>query len=1063
MRQLLLFTSLIFLSFALSAQELPEHWLDGMAPRNIGPAGMSGRINSIDVVADQPDIIYVGTAAGGVWKSESGGTYWEPVFDDQPIQSIGAIAVDQNNPSIVWAGTGEGNPRNSHNSGAGIYKSLDAGRTWSLMGLEETKAIHRIIIHPNDPNVVYAAALGSAWGPNEERGVFRTTDGGKNWEKILYINDTTGCADLVMDPSNPNKLFAAMWQFYRQPWFFTSGGKGSGLYVSHDGGDTWVERTEADGLPKGDLGRIGLAIAAGKPKVVYTLVEAKQNALYRSDDGGFKFKKVADKNIGNRPFYYADIFVDPKNENRLYNLYSLVSRSDDGGKTFEVILPYNSIHPDHHAFYIHPDNPNFLIDGNDGGLAISRNGGETWQFIETLPLAQFYHINVDDDMPYNIYGGMQDNGSWVGPAFVWQNGGIRNSHWEEVMFGDGFDVIPDQRDNRYGFAMYQGGNLYHYDKLTGYSWYCQPLHPDGEELRFNWNAALEQDPHSDCTIYFGSQYVHQSNDCGETWEIISPDLTSNDTAKQKQAQSGGLTIDATRAENYTALTAIEVSPIDRDIVWAGSDDGCLHVTEDGGETWTRVDTKIKDFPAGAWIPFIHASPHNEKEVLVVVNDYRRNNWSPYLFKSTDLGKTWTRLVSDADVNGHCLSVAWDPQEKNLIFLGTDQGLYYSLNGGKAWQQWTNGMPSTPVRDMVIHPSTHDLVMGTFGRAAWIIDDISPLRLMAYSPNIANQDFYVFPSVNPGYQVHKKPASGVRFTGEAVFIGENKSANLAINCLVKELVDYEAEKEEESDESENEEQEKKVPEHLQGQIFVHILNGDGDTIRSFWTEADTGINRVYWDMKSKGVHWPSHESREENKPDPAGDWVIPGKYMAIVGYDKWADSTLIEVRYDPRMSILKDELEARAVMIDKIQSMADVTHDAFERLKEAEEKISAINESFELASDSAKKQVSEKGKVMQDSILTLKMVVMKEKHFDGYDHVTKYLEDKLWHYGSYTYTAAGKPTPTAEMGLELLREEVGAYVNRVNGFFDNQWIEYRELVESTEMPLFEDLEPLPWDK
>jgi photosystem II stability/assembly factor-like uncharacterized protein len=552
----LLVFSLSVLSFPLFGQNIDLDHFEALAPRSIGPAGMSGRVTTIDVVNAQPNRIYIGTASGGVWYSGSGGIKWEPVFEDASLQSIGALAINQANPDEIWVGTGEGNPRNSHNSGAGIFKSIDGGKNWKRMGLEHTRTIHRIIIHRDNPEVVYAAALGSAWGPNPERGVFRTEDGGETWEKVLFVNDSTGCADLVLDPSNPNKLIAAMWEFGRKPWFFNSGGEGSGLYVSFDGGDSWEERTSEDGLPKGDLGRMGLAIAPSKPNIVYALIEAKKNGFYKSTDGGFKWKLVSTEDIGNRPFYYADIFADPQNENRIFNLWSYLSKSEDGGKTFELFG--RGTHPDHHAFWVHPDNPAYMIEGNDGGLNISHDGGDTWRFVQTLPLAQFYHISVDMDIPYNIAGGMQDNGSWVGPSSVWEYGGIQNTDWQEVYFGDGFDVVFRPDNNRYVYAMSQGGNVSYIDRETGKSRFVKPVHPEGEELRFNWNAAIAQNPFHDCGIYFGSQYVHKSMDCGLTWAIISPDLTTNDSTRQRQFESGGLTIDDTRAENFTTILAIPV-------------------------------------------------------------------------------------------------------------------------------------------------------------------------------------------------------------------------------------------------------------------------------------------------------------------------------------------------------------------------------------------------------------------------------------------------------------------------------------------------------------------------
>ena len=418
--------SLLLLGFTLglSAQQVDMEKLSGLNIRSIGPSGMSGRITAIDAVATNPNVIYVGAASGGIWKTETGGLEWTPIFDEQKTQSIGSLCIYQENPDIIWAGTGEGNPRNSLNSGFGIYRSLDGGKSWELKGLEQTRNIHRVIINPENPDIVYVAAIGSPWGAHPERGVFKTIDGGENWENILFENELTGCADLVMDPNNPNKLIAAMWEHKRWPWFFKSGGEGSGMHITWDGGKTWRKMTDKDGLPKGELGRMGLAIAPSNSNRVYAIIESKENAFYRSDDGGFNWRKTTDENIGDRPFYYYDIFVDPTDPDRIYTLYSRVNKSEDGGMTFDGFMS-GSIHPDHHAWYINPKNPDFMIDGNDGGLAITHDRGGSWRFVSNLPLAQYYHINYDFDFPYNVYGGMQDNGSWYGPSSVFSRGGIQ--------------------------------------------------------------------------------------------------------------------------------------------------------------------------------------------------------------------------------------------------------------------------------------------------------------------------------------------------------------------------------------------------------------------------------------------------------------------------------------------------------------------------------------------------------------------------------------------------------------------------------------------------------------
>ena len=619
------------------AQQVDMDLFKNMKTRNVGPAAMSGRITAIDAVHDDPSIIYAGSASGGLWKSTSGGITWDPIFDNERVHSIGAISIYQKNPNIIWVGTGEGNPRNSLNMGYGVYRSLDAGKTWQLMGLEKTRAIHRIIVHPDDPNTVFVGAIGSPWGEQEERGVYKTTDGGKTWKKILYIDAKTGVGEMIMDPNNPNKLLVNMWEHRRYPWIFYSGGASSGLHVTQDGGETWKKLDEKNGLPKGNLGRMGLAISKANSMKIYALVESSKNALYVSENGGDSFSMINDKpEIGDRPFYYFEIYADPKNADRLYTLYSRVGISEDGGRTFKELLSYEGVHPDHHAWYINPNDPKLLINGNDGGLNISRDGGKSWYFAENIPVGQWYHINVDNEVPYNIYGGLQDNGSWVGPAYVWRRDGIRNTYWQEIMFGDGFDVVSDPDNSRYGYAMSQGGNVARFDKETGHKRTIRPTHPDKDVfLRFNWNAAIAQDPHNSGTIYYGSQYLHKSTDRGETWEIISPDLTTNDPEKQKQQETGGLTFDITGAENHTTIIAIAPSPIDKNVIWVGTDDGNVQVTRDGGKTWTNTAAKLTGLPKGCWIPQIQASKYDAGEAWmpksIYITDRILLNWIPFLF------------------------------------------------------------------------------------------------------------------------------------------------------------------------------------------------------------------------------------------------------------------------------------------------------------------------------------------------------------------------------------------------------------------------------------------------
>ncbi len=1032
----------------LSAQDIDLSVFENLKPRAIGPAGMSGRVTSIDVVPHQPDIIYVGTASGGLWKSTSGGTHWEPIFDEQPVQSIGAVAIDPSNPSIIWAGTGEGNPRNSHNSGKGIYRSLDGGKHWTLMGLEATRNIHRVIVDPTNSDIVYVAAMGSAWGPNPERGVYKTTDGGRSWEKVLSADDSTGCADLVMDPTNPKKLVAALWTFGRKPWTFNSGGEGSGLFITHDGGQTWEERTHEDGLPKGPLGRIGLAISHNKPNVMYALVEAKKLGLYRSTDGGFTWTlRGSDENAGNRPFYYADIFIDPQNENRLYSLWSLLSRSEDGGKTFEILAGYSKLHPDHQAFWVSPEDPDYLIAGNDGGLGISHDGGANWRFVENLPLGQYYHINYDKEVPYNIYGGMQDNGSWVGPAYVWRRGGIRNSYFQELYFGDGFDVVPVPGDSRYGYAMSQGGNVARYDKETGDNVFVKPVHPEGKPLRFNWDAAMAADPFNADALYFGSQYLHHSTDRGKSWSILSPDLTTNDTSKQKQAESGGLTIDATQAENFTTITAIGPSPLDEKVIWVGTDDGNVQLTRDGGDTWTNLASKLKGLPAGSWIHQVNPSTYAAGEAWVVANNYRRNDWAPYVYHTDDFGKSWTRVATPDQVEGHTWSLVQDLEEPNLVFLGTEYGLYISFDKAKTWHKWTHGYPSVPTRDLKIHPREHDLIIGTFGRAAYIMDDIRPLRAMAADAEVLDQPFVQFP-IPDAYLAATQQPSGARFNAQADWEGENRTSRARLTYYLAEKGQPEEQKGDTT-----------LPEYNWEKLAVTVYNSDGDTVRHYHTDADTGLHRITWNLSADGTPFPTYRERKEDDNRPSGLSVLPGTYTVELRYGSYADSAEVEVLADPRIPYdLEGELAKRAFMAE-MESIVAKTDAAFEQLKAAKQSLDVVKANMEHVDKEDKDSVMSHTQMMADSLKELMAIYFTPQDFVGYDHVTVRLSDHLQLAMNLLQSSHGEPGANALTAMNNAKAEAKIAIERINTFFAEDWAEYQAFVETIEKPLFPDREPV----
>jgi len=1043
MKQRILFIISI-ISTILYADGLDMEKLKGMQARSIGPAGMSGRVTAIDVVLANTDVMYVGTASGGLWKSESGGIKWEPIFDDQNAASIGDVAVDPTNPDVIWVGTGEGNPRNSQSAGFGVYKSNDGGQSWEFKGLGETRNIHRVLINPNNSNEVYIGAQGPAWGDSEHRGVYKTNDGGDTWEKILYIDEQTGIGELVMDPRNPDKLIANMWQFRRWPWFFKSGGSSSGMHITFDGGKTWTKRTDKDGLPKGDLGRMGIAISRSNPKIIYALIESKKNAFYKSEDGGFKWKKVSDKNIGGRPFYYAEIYVDPINENRIYNLHTYVTVSNDGAKTFESLMTAygaNGVHPDHHAFWGHPTNPNFIIEGNDGGLNISLDQGKTWRFIENLPLAQFYHINYDMDWPYNVYGGMQDNGSWRGPAYVWRAGGIRNAYWEELFFGDGFDVVPHPGNSRFGYAMSQQGNVGRYDLVTGHTQLIKPVHPKGEYLRYNWNAAIAQDPFDEDAIYYGSQYVHYSTDRGNNWEIISPDLTTNDPEKQKQHESGGLTYDATGAENFTTIIVIEPSPLDRNVIWVGTDDGNVQVTTDRGKTWKNVANKIYGAPKGSWIPQINASTFDKESAVVVINNYRRNDWNPYVYKTDNYGKSWKSIADEEDVWGYALSYVQDSIEPNLQFLGTEYGLYVTIDNANTWTKWTNGYPTVSTMDLKIHPREHDLVIGTFGRAAYILDDIRPLRAMAASKtNLMKKPLHLFEPPTAVMAINRQ-ASGTRFEANAIFSGENRRGGAMLSFVF------------------NPKKDKKSSEEGKKQkVKMEVLDDNGDVIRTIKHDVKQGLNRIYWGLRHKGVRSPNSRRAQQNGREPGGRSVLPGSYTVRLSARKDTTFQVVDVISDPRVGIKARNLERLIPIYERQMEITKSVTAMIDRIREAKKTVESVNKMLDLKKKKHK-ALKKTSKAITNSLDTLQHLIVNRRGLQGIVRSPDILSAKVGAIGRYLYSNITGPNDTHTYLLNYAESETEKVLEKVNAFFNDDWEEYQSNVEDADLSLFKDYKPI----
>lgn len=1054
---------LLFSISSTVSQNIDFSKLKDIKARSIGPAGMSGRVTAIDVITNNPAIIYIGTASGGVWKSESGGVDWSPIFDKEAVASIGAIAIQQSNPDVIWAGTGEGNPRNSLTGGYGLYKSIDAGHSWQLVGLEHTRNIHKIIIDKNNPNTVYVGAIGSPWGAHPERGVYKTTDGGKTWEKSLFVNNATGCADLVVDPSNPNKLIAAMWQHERKPWTFTSGGVGSGMYITYDGGDNWKKITDKEGLPKGNLGRIGLAIAPSNPKIIYALVEAKKNALYKSIDGGLTWKMTNNRSsgrggegIGNRPFYYSDIFVDPINAQRIYSVFTYVNVSDDGGKSFKQLMPAygtsKGVHPDHHAWYIHPKNPNFMIDGNDGGLNITHDKGKTWRFVENLPIAQFYHINVDMDFPYNVYGGMQDNGSWVGPAYVLKSQGIRNSYWQELMFGDGFDVVPDPKNNRYGYGMSQQGYVARYDRKTGYTKGIQPTHPNNVKLRFNWNSAIAMSPIDQETIYFGSQFVHQSTDKGFTWNIISPDLTTNNKDKQQQHESGGITLDATGAENHCTILAIEPSKIDKKTLWVGTDDGKIQLTRDGGKTWKNIASTIKKMPENAWVAQIKTSKFVEGEAYVVVNNYRQFDFKPYLYHTTNFGKTWTNILKDkSEIFGYTLSIVQDLEAPNLLFLGTEYGLYMSIDKGENFTKFTHNYPTVSTMDMAIHPREHDLVIGTFGRSAYVIDDIRPLREMAKNgQQILDKSLHLFTPPSAFITQNQQP-TGTRFAANAIFNGENRARGAAIR--------YSINTPEKTDE-------KSKDAVKTDSISLQIFTADNRLIRSIKQKAPTenGVHKIYWYLNEKGVKYPSRKLQKNNHGEPGGATVLPGTYTLKMQFGNETATQKIKVGYDPRVVITSTVLQDKYTLLKIIEKKINAVATAATQLAESKKIVKDYQQ--QLKAQNNNKQY--------DSLLTTQTTIIKK--IEGLlDDMLGKKDDRqgitatefpstisyLYKAGYYVRALQQSPGKTEKTMLNNADKKIATVIAKINKFYATDWAAYQQQMEAVKLSPFKETATLEY--
>ena len=840
--------------------KLDSNSFGAIEARHIGPATTSGRIAAIDGVASDPRIIYVGSAGGGVWKTTNAGTTFKPIFDKY-TQSIGAVTVDQAHPDTVWVGTGETWTRNSVSVGTGLYKTTDGGDNWKLVGLEHSERIARIIIDPKNSDVVYVAATGHLWDSNEERGVYKTTDGGKTWQRSLFVDKDTGCADLAIDPQDSNVVYAAMWQFRRKAYFFSSGGPGSGLYKSTDAGKTWKKTTR--GLPEGELGRIALAVAPNRPNVVYATVEAKKNGLYRSEDLGESWIKVTGSpSATGRPFYFSRLVVDPKDYNRIYKTDFSIGLSTDGGASFTQ--RGGRAHGDFHAIWINPNDTSEIYVGTDGGVYASNDKASSFRFLANLPVGQFYHVSFDMEQPYNVYGGLQDNGSWMGPSR--KSGGIQNKDWRNVGFGDGFHVWPDPLDKDIVYSEFQGGQILRVHKALGEVKWVKPLPKQGEpKYRFNWNTPIALSPTNPRVMYIGAQFLFRTTNRGESWERISPDLTTNDPEKQKQDESGGLSLDNSSAENHCTIFTTAESPLDDKVIWAGTDDGNLQLTRDGGKTWTNVVSNISGLPKNTWCTTVEASRFDRGTAYATFDGHWTGDMKVYVYKTTDFGKTWKPLATDA-IKGYAHVVREDRVNRDLLFVGTEFGLFVSLDGGMQWAQFTGNLPPVAVRDIAIHPREHDLILATHGRGVLIIDDITPLRHL--TQQVLESTAIILDSRPSVISV----SSGTQeFPGDAEYVGPNPNEAATITYYLKDR-------------------------HVFGDLKLEVYNAEGKLMATLPAGKRKGINRATWFMRQKPPKVPP--SPNLAGPSLTGPMVPEGTYTVKLIKDKEIFTGQVKIISDP---------------------------------------------------------------------------------------------------------------------------------------------------------------------
>jgi len=964
--------------------EVDQHTFGSIQARHIGPAVMSGRISCIDALHEDPRKVYIGTAGGGIWKSENAGITVEPVFDAH-TQSIGALTIDQHHPDTLWAGTGESRTRNSVSVGTGIYKTTNGGETWTYAGLKESERIGKIAIDPSNSDIVYAAALGTLWNDNKERGLFKTINGGETWEKILYVNERNGCSDISLDPRNPNIIYAAMWEHRRLPWFFTSGGPGSGLYKSTDGGETWNRLS--GGLPDEQMGRIAVDVSPANPQMVYALVEAKEKGgLYKSKDQGATWTLINDDAlVKERPFYFSCIVADPVDTGIVYKPGFQLYASHNGGSEF-LAAPAapGRMHSDVHALWISPRDNRFMYAGTDGGVYVSNDQAERWRMLANLPVSQFYHVAADNRSPYHIYGGLQDNGSWMGPSA--SPGGIENSDWSNIGGGDGFYVFPDPNDEQVIYWQSQGGNINRYYRDSREVKSIRPYGDDASgKLRFNWDTPVTFGQASGA-MFVGAQHLFRSTDQGDTWNRISPDLTTDDPQKQKQSESGGITTDNSSAENHCTIYTIGESPLDSQVIWAGTDDGNLQVTRDGGQNWSNTVGYIDSLPPTTWCSYVEPGKHNAATAFVTFDGHRHGDKKPYVYVTRDYGHSWKKIAT-SNIQGYCHVILQDPVQSDLLFLGTEFGLYLSIDGGDSWAPFRGNMPPVAVRDMYLQPQTHDLILATHGRGIIILDDITPLRHL--TTEVLQSDLSFLPSRDNYIQY-----SGFKqnFSGDAEFAGRNPSQSIMITYYLKKR-------------------------HIFGDMHLEVYNEKDEKTHTLPASKRRGINRVELKLRKE----PPKVARANSLAFGAmqGPSMKPGPYTIKIVKNNQVAEGRFNLRFDPSS---RHSLADRQVRLEHVT----LAYDLIEELAFLVEQIDDVCEQFgSTESERSDENLRALIQSLEDTLTTIKGHLVNTGEASRLGAEKKLREELAGLYGAMI-NYLGRPTQSQMERLRYFEQKVEQY-------------------------------------